>query len=76
VARPAKELKGFANRHLAVGESVQIVFNLTPRDCAWFNVGARAWQVEAGTYGVLMGQSAGNLVQAGDFEMEAALLPV
>jgi beta-glucosidase len=76
VARPAKELKGFAKRHLAVGESVQIVFNLTPRDCAWFNVGARAWQVEAGTYGVLMGQSAGNLVQAGDFEMEAALLPV
>lgn len=76
VARPAKELKAFAKHHLGAGQSVEVAFTLTPRDCAWFNVDARAWQVESGTYGVLLGQSAGDLMQAGAFEMQAELLPV
>jgi beta-glucosidase len=76
VARPAKELKAFSKHHLAAGESVPVAFTLTPRDCAWFNVDARAWQVEAGRYGVLLGQSAGDLTLAGSFEMKALLVPL
>lgn len=76
VPRPAKELKAFAKHHLEAGEAVKLAFTLIPRDFAWFNVAAQAWQVEPGAYGVLLGQSAGDLALAGQIKMQAALLPV
>ena len=76
VPRPAKELKAFAKHHLAAGEAVRVTFTLSPRDFAWFNVEAQAWQVEAGAYGVLLGLSSADLAKSGQIAMQAAQLPL
>lgn len=76
VARPIKELKAFAKHHLAAGQAVRVALTLTPRDFAWFNPDSRTWQVQAGAYGVLLGQSAQDLVQAAEIVMQAAHLPL
>ena len=65
VHRPDRELRGFAKVHLAPGESQRVTITLDRRAFAFYDVASQAWQVEAGTYEVLVGTSSRSLpVQA------------
>ncbi len=61
VWRPAKELKGFAKVHLAAGEEQRVTLVLDRSSFRVYDVAARAWVVEAGTYEVLVGRSSVDL---------------
>lgn len=76
VARPLRELKAFAKLYLAAGEVRRVVLGLSPRDFAWFCVERQAWVVEAGRYGIELGQSAADLPLVAGISMAAAVLPV
>ncbi|MDP1577688.1 MAG: fibronectin type III-like domain-contianing protein, partial [Cypionkella sp.] len=76
VARPARELKAFVKVALAAGAERRLVLGLTARDFAWFCVKRRAWVVEAGRYGVEVGQSAVDLPLKGAVTVAAAVLAV
>ena len=76
VARPARELKAFVKVALAAGAERRVVLGLTARDFAWFCVKRRAWVVEAGRYGVEVGQSALDLPLQGFVMAAAAVLAV
>lgn len=54
LARPEKELKGFARVELQPGESKTVAFELDDRS---FAVWADGWKIPAGTYGILVGAS-------------------
>ncbi len=54
LARPEKELKGFARVELKPGESKAVSFELDDRS---FAVWSDGWRVPAGTYGILVGAS-------------------
>jgi beta-glucosidase len=55
VARPEKELKGFAKVELAPGESREVTIALTPRDFAYWDIGRHDWTVAPGEYELLIG---------------------
>ncbi|HEX2953394.1 MAG TPA: glycoside hydrolase family 3 C-terminal domain-containing protein, partial [Bacillota bacterium] len=57
VARPPKELKGFAKVSLEPGESNTVEFVLNERDFAFYSVEAKAWVVEPGEFDILIGSS-------------------
>jgi beta-glucosidase len=57
VARPPRELKGFAKVHLEPGESRQVEIRLRPAALAYYDVSARKWKAEAGEYQVQVGGS-------------------
>lgn len=76
VARPKRELKSFAKVHLEPAESRRITLTLTPRDFAWFCVERRAWIVDAGSYGVELGQSAADLPLKTGITLQATTLSV
>jgi beta-glucosidase len=61
VARPPRELKGFARLDLSPGESREVAFTLGWRDLAFFDETARAWTVEAGEFEVQVGSSSRDL---------------
>jgi beta-glucosidase len=55
VARPEKELKGFAKVKLAPGESREVVLTLKPQDFAYWDVTKHDWSVAPGDYEILVG---------------------
>ena len=56
VARPTKQLRGFARLEMAPGEAVQIVFTLEPEQFAFFDdIGE--WSYEAGEIEIMVGAS-------------------
>ena len=50
VARPKKELKGFAKLALQPGETKQVTFTITPDMLAFFDADAHKWVVEPGKF--------------------------
>lgn len=67
LARPQKELKGFARVELQPGESKRVTFELNDRA---FAVWADGWKVPAGAYGILVGSSSRNIRLQADLAME------
>jgi beta-glucosidase len=61
VARPAKELKGFAKVSLEPGETRRVTVPLDLRSLAYYDVGGRQWKAEAGTFTVRVGGSSADL---------------
>jgi beta-glucosidase len=57
VPRPAKELKGFARVELAAGETKQVAISLDARAFAFYDVAAKHWQADAGSFSILVGDS-------------------
>lgn len=55
IARPEKELKGFAKVKLAPGESRDVTLTLAPRDFAYWDVAKHDWTVAPGEYELLIG---------------------
>jgi beta-glucosidase len=61
VARPAKELKGFAKVTLAPGQTKRVRVPLDLRSLAYFDVAGKQWRADAGTFTVRVGGSSAEL---------------
>ena len=57
VFRPARELKGFAKVFLKAGESKTVTIPLDDKAFRYWNVETNRWEVEGGTYQLLVGAS-------------------
>jgi beta-glucosidase len=57
VARPPKELKGFAKISLRPGEARRVTVTLDRRAFSYYDVAAKRWRVEPGDFDVLVGRS-------------------
>jgi len=65
VARPPKELKGFAKVYLQPGETRRVSVQLDRRSFAYYDVEASDWRVTPGTFEILVGQSSKDIVLKG-----------
>ena len=61
VARPLKELKGFAKVYLRGGESKTVTIPIDARSLAYYTQEKGAWQVDAGSYKIRVGSSSATL---------------
>ena len=61
IARPVKELKGFAKIALAPGETGSVALTLTCRDFSFYHPIEHAWTCEPGEYELLIGASAADI---------------
>jgi beta-glucosidase len=61
MARPEKELKGFAKVALEPGETKTVTLALDARDLAFYDDGRRAWVAEPGAFEVLIGASSADI---------------
>jgi len=71
VARPPKELKGFAKVDLKPGETQTLTIPLDTRSLAYYDVAGRQWRAEAGTFGVLVGSSSADIELTGEIKLLA-----
>lgn len=69
VFRPVKELKGFAKIFLKAGESktVQILFD--DKTFRYWNIRTNRWEVEEGTYQIMIGASVADIKLKGSMEL-------
>jgi beta-glucosidase len=74
VARPVRELKGFAKVSLAAGASRQVTVELDQRAFAFWSVRHRAWAVEAGDFVIAVGPDSRDLPLAETITVEAPSL--
>lgn len=74
--RPEKELKAFTRLELAAGESAIACMTLTRRDFAWYNDKLARWQVDGGSYRLLIGGSSAELPLCAVVELPGDELPV
>jgi beta-glucosidase len=72
VARPVKELKGFARVTLKAGETQQVSVELGARAFTFYDVAKKQWQADAGTYTVSVGDSSDNTPLHEDIRMTEA----
>lgn len=61
VARPVRELKGFARTQLEPGETRRVTLQLDARAFTYYDVASRSWRAGAGAYRVELGQSADSI---------------
>ena len=59
--RPARELKGFAKRQLAPGESVSVTLSLDKDSFAHYDIYAHDWVVDPGEYLIQVGASSADI---------------
>ncbi|THD66856.1 glycosyl hydrolase [Robertkochia marina] len=57
VERAAKELKAFTKSLIPAGETIRLPLSFKVKDLAYYNVDKKAWEVEKGTYKLLIGAS-------------------
>ncbi|MGG1594727.1 glycoside hydrolase family 3 C-terminal domain-containing protein [Terribacillus saccharophilus] len=57
VIRPLKELKGFEKISLQPNEAKNVDFELDKRAFAYFNTESSSWELESGTFEILVGSS-------------------
>jgi beta-glucosidase len=73
VPRPVRELKGFARVELAPGESRTVTVPLDARSFAYYDVGGKRWQADAGRYAVELGRSSEDIAAKADVSLPRAL---
>ena len=73
VARPPKELKGFAKVMLQPGEARTVTVPLDARAFAYYDVPSKIWRAEAGTFGILVGSSAAQIELRGEATLARGL---
>jgi beta-glucosidase len=76
VARPVKELKGFAKLTLLPGETRVVGVALDARAFAFFDVAAQVWRIEAGAFEISAGFSAADLRGAARITLGDMQLPL
>jgi beta-glucosidase len=61
VARPPKELRGFAKIELKAGETKRVKVMLNQRALSYYDVSAKQWRAEPGDFEVLVGPSSAQI---------------
>jgi beta-glucosidase len=69
LARPDKELKGFAKLALAPGETKTVTLSLDKQALAYWDDASHAWVAEAGAFEVLVGSSSQDIRARASFEL-------
>lgn len=69
VARPEKELKGFAKIFLKPGERQRIRFTIEPRALAYYDVNKKDWRIEAGEFEILVCASSADIRLCATFDV-------
>ncbi|MBQ8684954.1 MAG: glycoside hydrolase family 3 C-terminal domain-containing protein [Clostridia bacterium] len=69
VARPVKELKGFAKTALKAGESKRVSVTLNARSFAYYSVSLKKWYVENGDFEILVGASSRDIRLTGKIQI-------
>ncbi|MDO4284860.1 MAG: glycoside hydrolase family 3 C-terminal domain-containing protein [Eubacteriales bacterium] len=70
IFRPEKELKGFAKVFLKAGESREVWIPFDDKTFRYWNVGTNRWEIEAGTYRILVGASVADIRLEAQIERE------
>lgn len=74
VFRPEKELKGFAKVFLKVGESKEVYIPFDDKTFRYWNVKTNQWEVEMGTYKIMVGASVADIRQKSEITVEGTTL--
>ena len=61
VFRPAKELKGFKKVFIKAGETAEVRIAFDDKTFRYFNVDTNKWEVEGGTYDIMIGASVADI---------------
>lgn len=75
VVRPLKTLSGFRRIHLAAGASATVRFELRSADLAFWDVTRDRYCVESGSYTLMIGRSAEDIVLQTTLEVEGERVP-
>ena len=75
VFRPAKELKGFAKVFLKAGESKTVTIPLDDKTFRYWNVATDHWEVEGGSYQLLVGASVQDIRLTADITLPGTGAP-
>ena len=75
VFRPAKELKGFAKVFLKAGESKTVTIPLDDKAFRYWNVATDRWEVEGGSYQLLVGASVQDIRLTADITLPGTGAP-
>ena len=70
IARPVKELKGFAKVNLKPGETKTVRLTLDRRAFSYFDPKEHHWKAEPGDFSILVGSSAAKIELEGKFTLE------
>ena len=73
VERPVKELKGFSKVSLKAGESKRVTVLLDGRSLSYYDVTAKQWRAEAGTFNVLVGHASDQIELSGKLNLTTAI---
>ena len=68
---PERELKGFARVELKAGETKAVSVRLDARSFAWYDAAKKSWVIDAGKFGVEVGDSVESLPLTGSVELTA-----
>jgi hypothetical protein len=72
VKRPVEEPKAFREVHLEPKEATHLEFTLDRRAFSWWNATTQRWQVDAGKFTILAGDSADHLPLSADIQIGAS----
>lgn len=70
VFRPAKELKGFKKVFLKAGESKEVQILFDDKTFRYWNIRTNKWEVEMGTYQIMVGASVSDIRLVKELEVE------
>jgi beta-glucosidase len=70
---PPNQLKGFDRVQLNAGQSATVTFPINIHDLAAWSPTANAWQAQAGTYSIKVGDASNNLVLTGSTSLAQTL---
>lgn len=70
VFRPAKELKGFSKIFLKAGESGEVTIPFDDKTFRYWNIKTNRWEVEMGTYQIMVGASVDDIRLTGEIEQD------
>jgi beta-glucosidase len=73
VERPVKELKGFSKVSLKPGESKRVSVVLDGRSLSYYDVDAKQWRAEPGTFSVLVGHASDQIELNGKLTLTSAV---
>ena len=74
VPRPPKELKGFERVMLRAGETKHVSVELDGRAFAFYDVAGKHWKVDAGEFGILVGDSSADTPLQGKVQVKGAVV--
>jgi len=70
IIRPLKELKGFKKIYLQAGESKKVTILFDDKTFRYWNILTSDWEIEGGTYQIMVGSSSTDIRLYGMFQVE------